>query len=64
MVKMKGVGKIRYVANSPFAVLGESLSAGWIYVQSGRKAESHGIHEVSARGTVRGEKAVSVLILV
>ena len=28
MVKVKGLGKIGYVANSPFTVKGESMSAG------------------------------------
>lgn len=31
MVTIKGLGKIGYVANSPFSVLGESYSAGRIY---------------------------------
>ena len=40
MVKMKGVGQIGYVANSPYTVLGESLSAGRIYDRIGRKAKA------------------------
>lgn len=31
MVKMEGLGKIGYVANSPYTVIGESMSAGRIY---------------------------------
>lgn len=30
-VKLEGLGKIGYVANSPYTVLGESMSAGRIY---------------------------------
>ena len=30
-VKVKGLGKIGYVANSPFTVKGESMSAGRLY---------------------------------
>ena len=40
MVKLKGVGQIGYVANSPYRVLGESLSAGRIYDRIGRKAKA------------------------
>lgn len=40
MVKLKGVGQIGYVANSPYTVLGESLSAGRIYDRIGRKAKA------------------------
>ena len=31
MVKLKGLGKIGYVANSPYTVKGESYSAGRLY---------------------------------
>lgn len=31
MVKKKGLGKIGYVANSPYTTLGESMSAGRLY---------------------------------
>lgn len=30
-VKIEGLGKIGYVANSPYTVIGESMSAGRIY---------------------------------
>ena len=30
-VKMKGMGKIGYVANSPYTIIGDSMSAGRIY---------------------------------
>lgn len=39
MVKVKGLGKIGYVANSPFTVKGESLSAGRLYDKIGDKAK-------------------------
>ena len=38
-VKMKGLGKIGYVANSPFTVKGESMSAGRLYDKIGDKAK-------------------------
>ena len=31
MVKMEGMGKIGYIANSPYTVIGESMSAGRVY---------------------------------
>lgn len=39
MVKVKGLGKIGYVANSPFTVKGESMSAGRLYDKIGDKAK-------------------------
>ena len=39
-VLLKGVGKIGYVANSPYTVLGESLSAGRLYDKIGNKAKA------------------------
>ena len=38
MVKLKGLGKLGYVANSPYTVLGDSLSAGRLYDRIGKKA--------------------------
>ena len=38
-VKVKGLGKIGYVANSPFTVKGESMSAGRLYDKIGDKAK-------------------------
>lgn len=37
-VKMDGLGKIGYVANSPYTVLGESYSAGRLYDKINKKA--------------------------
>ena len=39
LVKMKGLGKCGYVANSPYTVLGESMSAGRLYDKIGDKAK-------------------------
>ena len=39
MVKMKGLGKIGYVANSPYTVVGESWSAGRLYDRIGDTAK-------------------------
>lgn len=39
MVKIKGIGKCGYVANSPFTVKGESLSAGRLYDRIGKIAK-------------------------
>ena len=37
-VEMDGLGKVGYVANSPFTVQGESMSAGRLYDRIGKKA--------------------------
>ena len=37
-VKLEGLGKIGYVANSPYTVIGESMSAGRLYDKIGDKA--------------------------
>ena len=38
-VKLKGMGKIGYVANSPYTMIGESMSAGRIYDKAEKKEE-------------------------
>ena len=38
-IKIKGLGKVGYVANSPFTVKGESMSAGRLYDRIGNKAK-------------------------
>lgn len=38
-VKIKGLGKVGYVANSPYTVKGESMSAGRLYDWLGDKAK-------------------------
>jgi hypothetical protein len=37
-VEFPGLGKIGYVANSPYTVIGESISAGRMYEKMGKKA--------------------------
>ena len=39
LIKLEGLGKIGYVANSPYTVLGDSMSAGRLYDKIGDKAE-------------------------
>ena len=38
MVKMKGIGKVGYVANSTYTVQGDTMSAGRLYDKIGKKA--------------------------
>lgn len=38
VVKIEGLGKVGYVANSPYTVLGESMSGGRLYDKIGKKA--------------------------
>ena len=38
LVKLEGIGKLGYVANSPYTVLGDSMSAGRLYDRIGEKA--------------------------
>ncbi len=40
MVKMKGIGKVGYVANSAYTVQGDTMSAGWLYDKIGKKAKA------------------------
>ncbi len=40
MVKLSGAGKIGYVANSTYTVMGESMSAGRLYDKIGDKAKA------------------------
>lgn len=39
-VKLKGMGTIGYVANSPYTIIGESMSAGRIYDKIGNNADA------------------------
>lgn len=38
IVKVEGLGKVGYVANSPYTVIGESMSAGRVYDKIGDTA--------------------------
>lgn len=40
MVKMKGIGKVGYVANSVYTVKGDTMSAGRLYDKIGKKAKA------------------------
>lgn len=40
MVKMKGIGKVGYVANSAYTVEGDTMSAGRLYDKIGKKAKA------------------------
>ena len=50
-VKLKGMGKIGYVANSPYTMIGESMSAGRIYDKIGKKAKAK-VVLVTEHGTI------------
>ena len=55
-VKIKGLGKVGYVANSPYTVKGESMSAGRLYDRIGDKARYCGVAGLWCRcnGTWQG----------
>ena len=55
-VELKGLGKVGYVANSPYTVLAESMSAGRIYDRMGDEAKGK-ILIVTSRGVVCQLKA-------
>ena len=40
MAKMKGIGKVGYVANSAYTVKGDTMSAGRLYDKIGKKAKA------------------------
>ena len=40
LVKVDGIGKVGYVANSSYTVLGDSMSAGRLYDKIGKKAKA------------------------
>ena len=50
-VTYKGQGKIGYVANSSYTVIGDSMSAGRIYDKIGKKAKEK-VVLVTDRGTI------------
>ena len=45
-VKIKGIGKCGYVANSSYTVKGESMSAGRLYDKIGKKAKGKIVHVI------------------
>ena len=46
-VEMQGIGQIGYVANSPYTVLGESMSAGRLYDKIGDEATGKVLYVLS-----------------
>lgn len=50
-VELPGLGKIGYVANSPYTVIGESMSAGRMYEKMGKKAVGK-VKIVTANGVI------------
>ena len=51
MVMIEGLGKIGYVANSPYTVIGESMSAGRVYDKIGDTAIGEVVF-VTTQGTL------------
>ena len=51
LVKMEGLGKIGYVANSPYTVVGESWSAGRLYDKIGDTAKAR-VYMVMDKGVL------------
>lgn len=60
MVKVEGLGKIGYVANSTYTVLGETFSAGRLYDRIGMKAVAKVVF-VTEAGTVCKVQPKSIL---
>ncbi len=50
-VEIRGLGKIGYVANSPYTVIGESMSAGRIYDRINDEADAEVVY-VTYKGTI------------
>ena len=50
-VELKGLGKIGYVANSPYTVLGESKSAGRMYDLMKKKAKGRVLY-ITPKGAI------------
>lgn len=50
-VELKGLGKIGYVANSPYTVIGESRSAGRMYDMMKKKAKGR-VLIITSRGVL------------
>ena len=60
-VKIKGLGKVGYVANSPYTVKGESMSAGRMYDKIGGKAKGKIVFVTD--GGVNGQRYVMNICL-
>lgn len=57
--EIKGLGKIGYVANSPYTVIGESMSAGRLYDKIGGTAKATVLY-VLPRGILCKVKGISL----
>ena len=53
MVKIKGLGKCGYVANSPYTVQGESMSDGRLYDKIGDKAKGRIVFVIGGTAVCR-----------
>ena len=53
MVKIKGLGKCGYVANSPYTVQGESMSTGRLYDKIGDKAKGRIVFVIGGTAVCR-----------
>lgn len=53
MVKIKGLGKCGYVANSPYTVQGESMSAGRLYDKIGDEAKGRIVFVIGGTAVCR-----------
>ena len=61
LIKLEGLGKIGYVANSPYTVLGDSMSAGRLYDKIGDKASGK-VVIVTPQGVICRLRKKSLLI--
>ena len=50
-IQLDGIGKIGYVANSVYTVLGDCISAGRLYDKIGKKARARVVY-ITPRGVV------------
>ncbi len=55
-ITLEGLGKIGYVANSPYTVIGESMSAGRIYDKIGKTACGKVIHVINGKAICKLKK--------
>ena len=58
-VEIPGIGKVGYVANSNYTVLGETLSAGRLCDKIGKKARAK-VELITERGAVARREGLSI----
>lgn len=63
MVKLDGLGKLGYVANSPHTVIGDNLSVGRLYDRIGKKAYGKVIL-VTPQGTLSKVNKKSMVVTI